>query len=83
VDRHVHKAGEPVDEARETAAAAVDADAREPYRDGNSGCGEPAHSCGRQRWRILLHINREMPHHGAEIALLRDLYLWHFADGTR
>jgi hypothetical protein len=28
-------------------------------------------------WR-LGHINREMLHHGAEIALLRDLYRWHF-----
>jgi hypothetical protein len=27
---------------------------------------------------IVLHINREMVHHGAEIALLRDLYLWHY-----
>ena len=25
---------------------------------------------------LILHINREMLHHGAEIALLRDLYLW-------
>jgi hypothetical protein len=23
-----------------------------------------------------------MLHHGAEIALLRDLYLWHFASGA-
>jgi len=27
---------------------------------------------------LVLHINREMLHHGAEIALLRDLYRWHF-----
>jgi hypothetical protein len=27
---------------------------------------------------LVLHINREMLHHGAEVALLRDLYLWHF-----
>jgi hypothetical protein len=27
---------------------------------------------------LVLHINREMLHHGAEIALLRDLYLWQF-----
>jgi hypothetical protein len=26
----------------------------------------------------LLHINREMLHHRAETALLRDLYLWHY-----
>lgn len=25
---------------------------------------------------LVFHINREMLHHGAEIALLRDLYLW-------
>jgi hypothetical protein len=25
---------------------------------------------------LVLHINREALHHGAEIALLRDLYLW-------
>jgi hypothetical protein len=25
---------------------------------------------------LVLHINREVMHHGAEIALLRDLYLW-------
>ena len=30
---------------------------------------------------LVLHINREMLHHGAEIALLRDLYLWQ--DGDR
>jgi hypothetical protein len=27
---------------------------------------------------LVLHINREMLHHGAEIALLRDLYLWKY-----
>ncbi|MEV6603014.1 DinB family protein [Kutzneria sp. NPDC051319] len=26
--------------------------------------------------RLVLHINRELLHHGAEIALLRDLYRW-------
>jgi hypothetical protein len=31
---------------------------------------------------LVLHINREMLHHGAEIALLRDLYRWHY-DGGR
>jgi hypothetical protein len=25
---------------------------------------------------LVLHINRETLHHGAEIALLRDLYRW-------
>jgi len=27
---------------------------------------------------LVLHINREMLHHGTEIALLRDLYRWGF-----
>jgi DinB superfamily len=27
---------------------------------------------------LIFHINREMLHHGAEIALLRDLYLWKY-----
>jgi hypothetical protein len=31
---------------------------------------------------LVLHINREMLHHGAEIALLRDLYLWHYDDAA-
>jgi hypothetical protein len=26
---------------------------------------------------LVLHISREMLYHGAEIALLRDLYFWH------
>ncbi len=25
---------------------------------------------------IVLHVNRELIHHGAEICLLRDLYRW-------
>jgi hypothetical protein len=25
---------------------------------------------------LILHINREALHHGAEISLLRDLYRW-------
>jgi hypothetical protein len=25
-------------------------------------------------WAVLLHVNREIIHHGAEIALLRDLF---------
>lgn len=31
-----------------------------------------------ERAELVLHINREMLHHGAEIALLRDLYRWQF-----
>ena len=30
---------------------------------------------------LVLHINREVLHHGAEIALLRDLYRWKGTDG--
>jgi hypothetical protein len=30
---------------------------------------------------LVLHIHRELIHHGAEIALLRDLYAWRPADG--
>ncbi len=26
---------------------------------------------------VILHVNREVIHHGAEVALLRDLYRWH------
>jgi hypothetical protein len=26
--------------------------------------------------KLILHIHREVIHHGAEICLLRDLYLW-------
>jgi hypothetical protein len=32
---------------------------------------------------LVLHINREMIHHGAEICLLRDLYRARFSGGTR
>ena len=32
---------------------------------------------------LVLHINREMLHHGAEIALLRDLYLWGYGADER
>jgi DinB superfamily len=43
-----------------------------------------ARACGpaERQWaqasmaELVLHINREMLHHGAEIALLGDLYLW-------
>ena len=30
---------------------------------------------------LVLHIHREVIHHGAEIALLRDLYAWRETDG--
>lgn len=31
---------------------------------------------------LILHIHREVIHHGAEIALLRDLYRWRNGSGT-
>jgi hypothetical protein len=31
---------------------------------------------------LVLHINREAIHHGAEIVLLRDLHLHHYCDRT-
>jgi hypothetical protein len=50
------------------------------------GPGEMARAIGpaegpwadRPMAELVLHINREMLHHGAENALLRDLYRWHF-----
>jgi hypothetical protein len=38
-----------------------------------TACGEPGHETD-PMVALVLHINREMFHHGAEIALLRDLY---------
>jgi hypothetical protein len=38
-------------------------------------CGEPGFEADPMA-ALVLHINREMLHHGAEIALLRDLYRW-------
>jgi hypothetical protein len=32
---------------------------------------------------LVLHINREAIHHGAEIACLRDLYLHHRTDNRK
>ncbi|MDQ2816348.1 MAG: DinB family protein [Actinomycetota bacterium] len=48
------------------------------------GSGGLARACGPAEgpWaqasmaQLVLHVNREMLHHGAEIALLRDLYRW-------
>jgi hypothetical protein len=31
---------------------------------------------------LVLHISREVIHHGAEISLLRDLYQWQHSDGS-
>ena len=54
------------------------------WRDGVHGLGEDrlGEPCGPAEGpyadspmaRLVLHINREVIHHGAEIALLRDLY---------
>ena len=38
-------------------------------------CGEPGFESDPMA-ALVLHINREMLHHGAEISLLRDLYTW-------
>ncbi len=40
-------------------------------------CGPAEGPCGAEPMAALvLHINREALHHGAEIAVLRDLYRW-------
>src|SRR5437764_9771419 len=41
VDRHVYKAGEPVDECRVTAGILWTRPAAGPWQDANGGCGEP------------------------------------------
>lgn len=38
-------------------------------------CGEPDFEQDPMA-ALVLHINREVIHHGAEISLLRDLYAW-------
>jgi hypothetical protein len=38
-----------------------------------TACGEPGHETDSMA-ALVLHIHREMFHHGAELALLRDLY---------
>ena len=43
-------------------------------------CGEPGFE-ERPMVELVLHINREMLHHSAEIALLRDLHWWRFSSG--
>lgn len=84
-----HFGGPPVDYQTfayaGTAGAALDQldDAYEAWNRGVGGLGaaELARSCGpsegpyadRPMAALVLHINREVIHHGAEIALLRDL----------
>jgi hypothetical protein len=68
-----------------TAASALDAldAAYARWHAGVDGLGEAAMAapCGEAGWEeypmaaLVLHINREVIHHGAEISLLRDLYL--------
>ena len=70
-----------------TALAQLDA-AYAAWMAGVRGLGPDglARACGpaEGRWaqapmaELVLHINREVLHHGAETALLRDLYLWHY-----
>jgi DinB superfamily len=42
---------------------------------GEEGLVQPCEFAGEPLSTLILHINREVIHHGAEIALLRDLYL--------
>jgi hypothetical protein len=42
-------------------------------------CGEPDFETASMA-ALVLHIHRELIHHGAEIALLRDLHVWRAAD---
>lgn len=61
------------------------------WMDGVRGLGEDdlARPCGpaeepyaeRTMAALVLHIHREVIHHGAEIALLRDLYRWRATSG--
>lgn len=44
-------------------------------------CGPPEAFPEAPMAALVLHINREMLHHGAEIALLRDLYRWRRPSG--
>jgi hypothetical protein len=53
VDRHVYKAGEPVDDDADMVPRAVDTGARAPYAPGLFGCGEPVRACGRPGWRLV------------------------------
>jgi hypothetical protein len=96
VDRQVRKGGQLVDDGRETAlglwttADASPAGPATPAVENRSAhvddrAGDYLRKSGTARAEspraaLVPHINREMLHHGAEIALLRDLYLWH--DGS-
>jgi hypothetical protein len=46
---------------------------------GEDGLAQPCEFVGEPLSTLILHINREVMHHGAEIALLRDLFRAKFA----
>jgi hypothetical protein len=46
---------------------------------GEEGLARPCEFVDEPLSTLILHINREVMHHGAEIALLRDLYRAKFA----
>jgi hypothetical protein len=49
--------------------------AADPARFARAHQGPPGSADERYPfWAVLLHVNREVIHHGAEVALLRDLY---------
>jgi hypothetical protein len=48
---------------------------------GEEGLTRPSEFEGEPMSTLVLHINREVMHHGAEIALLRDLYRARFSAG--
>jgi len=85
-----HFGGPPVDyDSYEYPSSAADALARldDMYTDWIAGvrslddaglqapCGEPGFEQDPMA-ALILHINREVIHHGGEISLLRDLYAW-------
>lgn len=88
---HSHFGGPPADYgswnyATDAASALAQLDAAyEQWRDGVRGLDDAALAapCGPSEGpyaeetmaTLVLHINREVIHHGAEIALLRDLYI--------
>ena len=52
-------------------------------RLGEEGLAQPCEFADEPLSTLILHINREVIHHGAEIALLRDLYRAKFAAACR
>jgi len=81
VYRNSYRAGYDSHRYAGTAAAALDqldasyARWSEAVRSlGDDGLTRPSEFAGEPMSTLVLHINREVQHHGAEIALLRDLY---------